>query len=85
MSSTTQASCFCMGKAPNCTCNGRCRCACTCTKDKADNTYEATMGDWFDVVDPNEGQEIHRTRKGKGVVGQAIAKDKKRKLPPNCS
>jgi len=82
MSSTSQASCFCMGKAPGCTCGGRCRCACTCSIDKPKNTFEL---DWMTVVDPNEGQEIHRTKGGKGAVGQAIAKDKLRKLPPNCS
>lgn len=82
MSNTTQAACFCMGKMPGCTCGGRCRCACTCSIDKLKNTFEL---DWMTEVDPNEGQEIHRTKGGKGAVGQAIAKDKLRKLPPNCS
>ena len=82
MSSTAQASCFCMGKAPGCTCDGRCRCACTCLKDKQDNTFEL---DWMTEADPYEGQAVHKTKKGKGAVGQAIAKDKLRKLPPNCS
>ena len=36
---------------------------------------------WMTVDDdPYPGQAVHRTRKGKGVVGQAIAKHKK-----NCS
>ena len=38
---------------------------------------------WIEVVDDKyEGQAVHRTRSGKGAVGQAIAKHKK---PPNCS
>ena len=90
MSSTTgtaSASCFCVGKAPDCTCGGRCRCACTCWKDKIETTFEM---DWMtEIKDPDlvpEGQkERHKTRGGKGAVGQAIAKDKKRRTPPNCS
>ena len=78
--STANATCFCVGKMPGCTCGGRCRCACTCSIDKLDNTFE-TMG-WMTEADPNEGQEIHKTKGGKGVVGQAIAKSKQ---PPNCS
>ena len=31
---------------------------------------------WMVEVDPNEGQAIHRTRKGKGAVGQAIQRHK---------
>ena len=38
--------------------------------------------DWMTEVDPYEGQAVHRTRSGKGAVGQAIARHK---LPPNCS
>ena len=79
--SNTTANCFCVGKQAGCTCGGSCRCACTC--GPIDKPFD-TMG-WMYEVDPNEGQEIHKTRKGKGAVGQAIAKDKKRKLPPNCS
>ena len=77
--SSTAASCFCVGKMQGCTCGGSCRCACTCSKDKLNNTFE--LG-WMDVVDPNEGQVIHKTKGGKGAVGQAIAKSK---TPPNCS
>ena len=40
-----------------------------------------TMG-WMTEADPYEGQAVHRTRSGKGAVGQAIAKHKR---PPNCS
>jgi len=40
---------------------------------------------WMVEADPFEGQAVHRTKDGKGAVGQAIAKDKLRKLPPNCS
>jgi hypothetical protein len=83
MANTTQAACFCMGKAPDCTCGGACRCACTCWKDKVEETTFKL--DWMTEVDPNEGQEMHKTRGGKGIVGQAIARDKKHKLPPNCS
>ena len=85
--SNKNASCFCVGKVAGCTCGGRCRCACTCWKDKEVTTF----ADWLDVVDNpdliSEGgqQEIHKTKSGKGAVGQAIAKDKLRKLPPNCS
>ena len=103
MSNTAQASCFCMGKAPGCTCGGRCRCACTCgvidkedyeefsdwiqsVRDKEDleEKFTATQ-DWMVVVEDDEGQVKHRTRGGKGVVGQAIAKDKHKRRPPNCS
>ena len=44
--------------------------------------------DWITVINNpeliSEGgqQEMHRTRSGKGAVGQAIARHKK---PPNCS
>ncbi len=82
MANTAQAACFCIGKLPGCTCNGRCACACTCSLEKSDKIFEL---DWMTEVDPNEGQEIHKTRGGKGVVGQAIARDKKHKQPPNCS
>lgn len=34
---------------------------------------------WLTEADPYEGQVVHRTRKGKGAVGQAIDKHK------NCS
>ena len=33
-------------------------------------------------ADTNEGKAVHRTRSGKGAVGQAIARHKQ---PPNCS
>jgi hypothetical protein len=81
--SNTTANCFCVGKVAGCTCGGRCRCACTCLKEEfdKDNVYEFNM-DWLDEADPNEGQEIHRTKGGKGAVGQAIAKSKRL---PNCS
>ena len=83
MANTTQAACFCVGKLPACTCDGRCACACTCKLEKFEQTtFEL---DWMTEVDPNEGQETHKTRGGKGIVGQAIARDKKYKLPPNCS
>ena len=55
------------------------------------NIELTSFQDWLDVVDNpdliSEGgqQEIHKTKGGKGSVGQAIAKDKLRKLPPNCS
>lgn len=85
--STANASCFCTGKVLGCTCGGRCRCACTCFIDKS----FGEMG-WMTVIDNpdliSEGgqQEIHKTKGGKGAVGQAIAKDKKkRQPPPNCS
>ncbi len=86
--STANATCFCVGKAPDCTCGGRCRCACTCWKDKKEIT---TFQDWMyqidnpDLISEGGQQEIHKTKGGKGAVGQAIAKDKLRKLPPNCS
>lgn len=38
-----------------------------------------------DLISEGGQQEIHKTKNGKGAVGQAIAKDKKRKQPPNCS
>lgn len=88
MSNTAQASCFCTGKAPDCTCDGRCRCACTCSIDKLE---PPSFTDWMTTIDNpdliSEGgqQEIHKTKAGKGAVAQAIAKDKLRKLPPNCS
>ena len=87
MSNTTQAACFCVGKLPGCTCDGRCACACTCRLEKLDKIFEL---DWMtEIKDPGlvpEGQkELHKTRGGKGAVGQAIARDKKHKLPPNCS
>lgn len=99
MATTSMASCFCVGKRPGCTCDGRCACACTCWKDKLDNTFDDKIFDdifkmdqmdWLEEIkDPDlvpEGQkELHKTKGGKGVVGQAIAKDKKRKQPPNCS
>ena len=72
--------CFCVGKLPGCECGGRCRCACTCPKDKFEPT---TFTDWMTVVENpdliSEGgtQEIHRTKRGKGVVGQAIEKSKR--------
>ena len=86
MSNTAQAACFCVGKMPGCTCGGRCRCACTCLIDKS----IGEMGWMYEIDNPDlisEGgqQEIHKTKGGKGAVGQAIAKDKLRKLPPNCS
>ena len=82
------SNCFCVGKTPGCTCGGACRCACTCWKDKSE---PLTFADWMGTIDNpeliSEGgqQEIHKTKAGKGAVGQAIAKDKLRKLPPNCS
>jgi len=45
-------------------------------------SIEVATLDWMTEVDPYEGQAVHRTRSGKGAVGQAIAKSK---LPPNCS
>ena len=89
MSNTAQAACFCVGKMPGCTCGGRCRCACTCT---GINKLEPTsFVEWMyqidnpDLISEGGQQEIHKTKGGKGAVGQAIAKDKLRKLPPNCS
>lgn len=47
---------------------------------------------WLTVIEPGEeniwpngkyNEVKHKTRRGKGVVGQAIFKYKK--LPPNCS
>ena len=81
------SNCFCVGKLPGCTCGGRCRCACTCN---ITNQVPPSF-DWITVVENpeliSEGgqQEIHRTKRGKGAVGRAIAKDKLSKLPPNCS
>ncbi len=87
MATNSMSTCFCTGKRKGCTCNGRCACACTCSIDMLE-----PFGDlnWIEEIkDPGlipEGQkELHRTKGGKGVVGQAIAKDKLRKLPPNCS
>ena len=87
MSNTAQAACFCTGKRSGCTCDGSCACACTCWKDKIETTFEL---DWMtEIKNPDlvpEGQkELHKTRGGKGAVSQAIARDKLRKLPPNCS
>ena len=87
MATSGMASCFCIGKRKGCTCNGRCACACTCSLDKFEPFAEL---DWMtEIKDPDlvpEGQkELHKTKGGKGAVGQAIAKDKLRKLPPNCS
>lgn len=78
LSSTANTTCFCVGKTPGCTCGGRCRCACTCWKD---NTFIMEL-DWMtEIKDPDlvpEGQkELHKTKGGKGAVGQAIARDKK--------
>ncbi len=42
----------------------------------------AAVDGWMEVVDEDEGKVKHRTRSGKGLVGQAIARHK---LPPNCS
>ena len=46
--------------------------------------FPPAVSGWMETVDKEEfeGKAIHRTRKGKGVVGQAIAKHKQ---PPNCS
>ena len=55
MSNTAQAACFCMGKAPGCTCGGRCRCACTCGAiDKQD--YEEFSA-WVQSVRDKEDLE----------------------------
>ena len=75
MATNTQVSCFCMGKAPGCTCGGRCRCFCTCWKDKLENTFGL---DWMPVI---ENPDLI----SEDVVGQVIAKNKKYRQPPNCS
>lgn len=82
ISKQSKAACFCVGKTPGCTCDGSCRCACICNIDKLEPVCYAGL---MTEVDPNEGQEIHKTRGGEGTVGQAIIRDKLRKLPPNCS
>ena len=70
MSNTAQAACFCMGKAPECTCGGRCRCACTCAIDKMKIfepiVFETTFEDFIEDIDTTD-------------------KRKKLNLPPNCS
>ena len=54
MSNTTQATCFCTGKAPGCTCGGRCRCACTCmTRDKDFQEFS----NWCDLIRKKEDLE----------------------------
>ena len=84
--SNTATACFCVGKAPNCTCDGKCRCACTCNKlEPASFTDWMTTIDNSDLISEGGQQEIHKTKAGKGAVAQAIARDKLRKLPPNCS
>lgn len=86
LTGTASASCFCVGKQAGCTCGGACRCACTCRKDKQEIT---TFQDWMTSIDNpdliSEGgqQEIHKTKGGKGAVGQAIARSKS--MLPNCS
>ncbi len=88
MATNSMASCNCLGKLKGCTCDGRCACACTCKKtyftddDGKDHPLFAESG-WMIEADPYEGQAAHRTKGGKGVIGQALAKYKK--LPPNCS
>ncbi len=90
MATNSMASCNCVGKLPGCTCDGKCACACTCKKtyftdDDGKDHPLFVEWDWMTEVDPNEGQEMHKTRGGKGIVAQAIARGKSRKLPPNCS
>lgn len=54
MSNTTQATCFCMGKAANCTCGGRCRCACTCGPTDKDLQE---FSNWVDLLREKEDLE----------------------------
>ena len=54
MSNTAQATCFCMGKAPGCTCGGRCRCACTCAVTAKDFQE---FSNWCDLIRETEDLE----------------------------
>lgn len=87
--------CNCLGKLKGCTCDGQCACFCTCKKTyfTDDNGKDHPLfveQDWMYVIEnpdliPEGQKELHRTKGGRGAVGQAIARDKLRKLPPNCS
>lgn len=48
--------CFCIGKAKDCTCKGRCRCECTCPPKKwhegGEDTY--TSQDFENLLGPTD-------------------------------
>jgi len=91
------ATCNCLGKLKGCTCDGRCACECTCKKTyytdddgkdhplfvEYDCLYEIKEGEENVWPNGNCNEVKHKTRGGKGVIGQALARYKK--LPPNCS